>query len=132
MVNVKTFESYLKDGARPNLFDVDIEGDPGMKYLIEHIQFAGCDAASKSMVRQQTITLVVLENEDYDAVNSFPNWMEKLLTMRAYKKNGDIAYTKVWKVTGIAWQATYDWEVQDELLTWDVTLTVEDADGIEN
>lgn len=133
MVNVKVPKEFIKNGARTCLFDVDVEGYPMMKYLIKHIQLHEIDENTKSNVFfNQQIKLIVLENEDYDAANSFSNWVGKTLTMRGYKNNGDIAYTKYWKVISIVWTTEYDWEASNEILTWNVNLTVEDMNGIEN
>jgi hypothetical protein len=111
----------IKDGYRPNLFDVDIEGYPNMKYLITSVKYCG----SSSYTSGYDLKLVIYENENFDVRNSLNKLVGRILTLRAYKRNGDIAYTEKSVIKDVLYDGTFSWEAVDSLFRWNVQLFVD-------
>jgi hypothetical protein len=111
----------IKDGYRPHLFDVDIESFSDMKYQIADIEYCGFTDS-----RSLELTLGILETEDFYVRGAFDKMIGKILTFRAYKKNGDIAYFERRKITHLTYEGLFSWELDNQIFKWTVGVTVGD------
>jgi len=120
-VNLKEFEANTEDGYRPILFDVDIEGFPSFKYYVKGVKYRG---SSQSI--SIDLIMKIVETESFYARNAFDKLLGKRLTLRAYKKNGDIAYREIRKITHLNYDGEFSWEQVDTIFEWTVGVMLSD------
>jgi len=112
----------IKSGYRSNLFDVDIEGFPNMKYQIAEIEYF---ASSEN--RGLDLTLGIYETEDFYVRNALDKMLGKILTLRAYKKSGgDIIYSEKRKITQLSYGCKFTWTDNNNILLWTVGVMLSD------
>jgi hypothetical protein len=116
---MKDFELHVKDGYRPNLFDMDIEGFSDMKYQIRSVEYSGFTDERCGM------SLSIYETEDFYVRNALDKLEGKTYTLRAYKRNGGIAYMERGIIKDVLYDGTFSWEAIDSIFHWNVDLMVE-------
>lgn len=126
-VDTRYIKTHIKDGYRPCLFDVDIESFSDMKYYIYAVEYAG----GTNFQSEIGLRLVIKENEDFYVRKSLDEFLNKILTIRAYKKNGDLAYVEKFRIKNVDYYGDFSWENTNELFSWNVYVNVEKIDDID-
>jgi hypothetical protein len=123
--DMEEFKANLGETYRPSLYEVDVDGYPGLKYRVISVDYTFTDLGSgfDSMTR---LMFQIIEDETFSARRALDKLYGRKLTLRTFSKKGVKIYEETKIIKRVSFSGGFSWESKDSIFCWDVDVTLED------